>query len=116
MPNDNLQQITDLLNNHPDYWARLIETRHDPIQPCDYLILFARRHTEKIPTLALMGDHGITWRPFKPKDTPCYAHITIDNPHTAAQHLMKLADAFDNDQLPLDAEEGEGTGQYLIQQ
>lgn len=111
---DNLQQIADLLNNHSDYWAKLITARHDPIQREDYLIIFARRHAEVIHQLVLMGDYSVTWRPFKPTDTPAYCQINIDDPTIAAKHMMTLADAWDKNQLPREAEEGEGTGQHLL--
>jgi len=111
---DKYQQIADALNAHPDYWAKLITTRHDPIQRNDYLILFARCHTDVIHQLVLMGDHSVTWRPFKAEDTPEYCRIDVDNLPTAIQHMMILTDAWDAGQLPRGADEGEGTGKPLI--
>jgi hypothetical protein len=112
---DPLQQITDLLNTHEQYWAKRLHSHHNPPQRNDYLILFARRDADIIYNLVLMGDYGITWKPFKIQDTPTYCSIDITDPNTAAQQLMIIADAFANNQLSLDAEEGEGTGQHLLE-
>ena len=112
---DNLQQITNNLNNHPDYWAKLITARHDPVQRDDYLILFARRQSDVLEQLVLMGDYSsITWRPFKAQDTPCYCNIDIINVETATKHMMLLADAWHARQLPPGADEGEGAGEHLL--
>lgn len=111
---DNIQQITDLLNTHEQYWAKRLRSAHNPPQRNDYLILFSRRDADIIYNLVLMGDYNITWKPFKVQDTPTYCSIDITDPVTATKHMMIIADAFANNQLSLDAEEGEGTGEPLL--
>lgn len=110
---ETLQQIVEALNQDEKYWAMLLKQDDDPPQRDHYLILFSRHKSEKIHNLTLMGDLGVTWRPFKPEDTPCYCTLSLDDPQLAIQHMKKLADAWEEEKLPTDLS-GEDMGIPII--
>ena len=111
---ETLQQIVDLINQDEKYWAMALKKDDEPPKRDEYLIIFSRRRSDIIYNLSLMGDLGITWKPHKPEDTPCYCTISIDDPQQAARQMQKLSDAWEEGQLPMDLS-GEDMGVSIIQ-
>jgi hypothetical protein len=107
---EKLRLLCEALRNQ-GLWAELGENL-DNINRDSYLLRF------KVPdddgnNLALMGDLGVTWEPWRVWSTPCYCTVSLDDIQATADKLVRVAKAWKDGKLPAEAGRGEGAAENI---